>query len=776
MSCAIDARGLRYRYPNGVAGLDGVDLRRRPRRARRGARAQRRRQDDADAPPQRPADAARASSTWRASRRQRRARAARRASGSCSRTPTTSSSCRPSARTSPSGRSTSASRASEVRSRVAGALAAVRMEHVSDRAPHQLSLGQRRRVAIATVLAMQPRLLVLDEPSANLDPRARRELLEVLDPIDRTMLVVTHDLPFAARLCERAVILSGGRIVADGPCARDPRRRGRCSRSTTSSCRRASTSPASATRLICTFRPMADVAMPRLSDSMEEGTILKWLKSDGDEVSKGEELVEIETDKANMTYEADQEGTLKIVAQEGDTLAVGETIASIGGGQQRRGGRSQEAEAGRGVRRGGARRAARGRGRRGTRRRSRSPSARRRPPRPSPTAARTAGRRPRPSGRTKASPVARRMARELGLELAQLQGTGPGGRIVKADVEAAAKGDGAQAAPAEEKAPEAEPEPEEKKAPPAVVSGDAADRQGRDDDAGPHAGCSRRSRAGWPSPRRPRRTSSSTSTSTWRRRSTSASGSRRPPAEGQPVPSFNDFVVKASALALVDFPRANGAYRDGKFELYSRVNVGVAVAGQDALVVPTVFDADSKSLGQIAKESRALAERVRAGAITPPELSSGTFTVSNLGHVRDPELHGGHQPAAGGDPGRRRDAADAGRARRRGRGPQHHAASRSPATTGSSTAPTPPSSSAASASGSRTRSSWRSDGRPAVGRETRERVSGLAAKRSCVGGAAADQRSCTGDERSRVPARTWVSRSRRTAGRPPCWRPPRCRA
>jgi cobalt/nickel transport system ATP-binding protein len=106
----------------------------------------------------------------------------------------------------------------DVHARVDAALAAVRMEHVLDRAPHQLSLGQRRRVAIATVLAMQPRLLVLDEPSANLDPRARRELLEVLDAIDRTMLVVTHDLPFAARLCERAVILSGGRIAADGPC------------------------------------------------------------------------------------------------------------------------------------------------------------------------------------------------------------------------------------------------------------------------------------------------------------------------------------------------------------------------------------------------------------------------------------------------------------------------------------------------------------------------------------------------------------------------------
>ena len=98
-----------------------------------------------------------------------------------------------------------------------------------------------------------------------------------------------------------------------------------------------------------------------------------------------------------------------------------------------------------------------------------------------------------------------------------------------------------------------------------------------------------------------------------------------------PAPSFNDFVVKASALALREFPRANGAYRDGKFELYSRINVGIAVAGQDALIVPTIFDADRKALGEISRDARALAERVRAGKITPPELSSGTFSVSNLG-------------------------------------------------------------------------------------------------------------------------------------------------
>jgi len=105
-----------------------------------------------------------------------------------------------------------------VAERVAEALGAVRMEHVAGRAPYQLSMGERRRVAIATALAMHPALLVLDEPSASLDPRARRELLDVLAEVERTMLVTTHDLPFAAELCERAVILAGGRVVGDGPC------------------------------------------------------------------------------------------------------------------------------------------------------------------------------------------------------------------------------------------------------------------------------------------------------------------------------------------------------------------------------------------------------------------------------------------------------------------------------------------------------------------------------------------------------------------------------
>ncbi|MBS1883022.1 MAG: 2-oxo acid dehydrogenase subunit E2, partial [Actinobacteria bacterium] len=95
--------------------------------------------------------------------------------------------------------------------------------------------------------------------------------------------------------------------------------------------------------------------------------------------------------------------------------------------------------------------------------------------------------------------------------------------------------------------------------------------------------------------------------------------------------SFNDMVVKACAIALREHPLANGAYRDGRFELHSRVNVGVAVAAEDALVVPTVVDADKKGLREIATDVRALAAKVRDGSITPPELSGGTFMVSNLG-------------------------------------------------------------------------------------------------------------------------------------------------
>ena len=386
---------------------------------------------------------------------------------------------------------------------------------------------------------------------------------------------------------------------------------------------------------------MADVAMPRLSDSMEEGTILKWLKSDGDEVKRGEELVEIETDKANMTYEADQDGVLGIVASEGDTLPVGEKIATIGegaggGGEAEAEGPEPEEEpqpaAGEGDEDDGEPAAE-----------DDEPEPPEEEEAPEPEAEEDDSAPGHESGddngRIKASPVARRMAREKGLELAQLEGTGPGGRIVKADVEAAADGpseETEEAPAAEEAAPEPAAEEEKRKEPateavpgPVAASGDGESGRG---EATTHELTRLQKTVA-------RRMAESKATAPefvlnvdvdmepaieLRTQLKAAAGDKV-------APSFNDFVVKASALALTEFPRANGAYRDGKFELYSRVNVGVAVAAQDALVVPTVFDADRKSLGQIAREARALAERVRAGKITPPELSSGTFTVSNLG-------------------------------------------------------------------------------------------------------------------------------------------------
>ncbi|MGV0853712.1 energy-coupling factor ABC transporter ATP-binding protein [Mycolicibacterium phlei] len=110
-------------------------------------------------------------------------------------------------------------RGEELAARVRNALATVALTDVADRSPTHLSMGQRRRAALATVLACEPDILVLDEPSANLDPVARRELAETLSRLDATMLIVTHDLPYAAQLCDRAVVMDHGVVAADGPIA-----------------------------------------------------------------------------------------------------------------------------------------------------------------------------------------------------------------------------------------------------------------------------------------------------------------------------------------------------------------------------------------------------------------------------------------------------------------------------------------------------------------------------------------------------------------------------
>jgi pyruvate dehydrogenase E2 component (dihydrolipoamide acetyltransferase) len=372
---------------------------------------------------------------------------------------------------------------------------------------------------------------------------------------------------------------------------------------------------------------MSELVMPRLSDTMEEGTILRWLKSDGEHVARGEELVEIETDKATMTYESDQEGFLQIIAGEGATLAVGEPIASVGpesdgaapaaaapaetsaeqpASAERTSGSepaerdSEVAEAG-------------------------TPESSDGPAAPAPHPAQN-------GERVKASPLARRIARQRGLDLQGISGSGPGGRIVKADVlgsDATTRGAGA-----------AEPGAAAQSGGQAAAGATAEVATAKGQTTEVELTRTQQTIA--------RRMAESKATipdfsiqtdvdmeacvalrSELKRLAHPAAGEA--PATQPAPPTYNDMVVKACALALREHARANGSYRDGRLQLYSRINVGVAVAAEDALVVPTVFDAEEKSLGEIARETRALADRVRGGTITPPELGGGTFTVSNLG-------------------------------------------------------------------------------------------------------------------------------------------------
>ncbi len=380
---------------------------------------------------------------------------------------------------------------------------------------------------------------------------------------------------------------------------------------------------------------MADVVMPRLSDSMEEGTVLQWLKAVGDEIAVGDELVEIETDKANMAYESDVAGTLsEILVPEGETVAIGTPIARVGDSDE--GSSASAAGPVAGV--GGALRAGHG------------PSST--PPTPAPpTGEKSESATPADGDghRTKASPLARRIAEERQLDLSRLHGSGPAGRIVKADVERASSAGGVgegvsgrarrpvpRPGESERDAQPSGEEPSTRPDTPSVAAGPAAEGPGPETAKG---------QVSYEDPSKTqqviaRRMSESKATAPhFYLRATvdmseAVAGREMVKARALPgdvIPSFNDMVVKACALGLREHPRANGAYRDGRFELYSRVNVGVAVAANDALIVPTLFDADRKGLRQIASESRALAGKVREGQITPPELSGATFTVSNLG-------------------------------------------------------------------------------------------------------------------------------------------------
>ena len=316
---------------------------------------------------------------------------------------------------------------------------------------------------------------------------------------------------------------------------------------------------------------MAEITMPRLSGSMVQGTIIRWLRRDGEFVNAGEELVEVETDKATMSVETERSGVLTIVAPEGQTLAVGALIAHVAADSDTSAGAARD---------------------RNRAERSDAPAA---------------GRR----GRVNASPVARRLAASLGVTLEGLSGTGPGGRVVKVDVEHAAE---RRTAPGSLDQPVAA-------APVTAMKGEVTVERLTSVQSTIAA----------------RMTESKATTPDFTL-STEAEmdaalelRSRLAELELDPLPSINDFVLRACAIALRAHPRVNASYADGTIEVYGRVNIALAVAAPGALLVPVIADADTKTLTELAAETRAVAERARTGGLTAAEVSGATFTISNLG-------------------------------------------------------------------------------------------------------------------------------------------------
>jgi pyruvate dehydrogenase E2 component (dihydrolipoamide acetyltransferase) len=314
----------------------------------------------------------------------------------------------------------------------------------------------------------------------------------------------------------------------------------------------------------------AELAMPKLSDSEADAVVLRWLKAPGEGFRRGDGLLEVETDKATVVYEAEQDGTIEtILVAEGETAAVGQPIARLAGHGTEA---SAEAE-----------------------------------PTPAPAATSDAA---TGSAHPNASPVARRTAVELGLSLHDLAGTGPGGRITREDVQrAAATGAAATGAPA------------------AAQTARTADARGEvrviELTATQATVARRMAQSAAEIPSFTVSADADVSEVVALRR-----GARKESAD---TPSLNDFVVKAAALTLREFPRFNASYLDGRIECYSRVNVGVAVAAEEALLVPVIADADRRTLAEIAAEARRLAEGARSRTLGPGELQGGTFTVSNLG-------------------------------------------------------------------------------------------------------------------------------------------------
>ncbi|QRN94267.1 pyruvate dehydrogenase complex dihydrolipoamide acetyltransferase [Archangium violaceum] len=326
------------------------------------------------------------------------------------------------------------------------------------------------------------------------------------------------------------------------------------------------------------------VVMPALSPTMTEGKLVKWLKKEGDKVSSGQAIAEVETDKSNLEVEAYDDGVLaRIVVQEGQMAKVGAPIAFLAG-------------------KGGAKAAAP----------APAPSAapQAAAPAPAPSAApapKAAAPAPTPGGRLRASPLAKRMARERGLDLSQVRGSGPHGRIVKSDIEKALTQ--APAPAAARKAPAAAPgvRPEPKSVPVSSMRKVISQRMAEVKPGVPHFYLSVDVEMD------------------------AALKIREEAKALESKVSVNDIIVKASAMALRRYPKINVSLHGDTILHFETVDVGIAVAIEDGLITPIIRDADKKGLSAISAEARDLAERARKRALKPDEYTGGSLTVSNLG-------------------------------------------------------------------------------------------------------------------------------------------------
>jgi len=347
---------------------------------------------------------------------------------------------------------------------------------------------------------------------------------------------------------------------------------------------------------------------------MQEGTITRWLKKPGDEVKKGDIIAEVETDKANMEVESYDAGVLEqILVKEGETAPIGQTIAVLGSGQnvQQAQATSQQPAAAVEVSQGPSPRAEGDRNAAidnivqagaGT----------------SSQTVQTNGEK----GAVKASPLARRIAEEHSIDLRQVQGTGPGGRIVRDDVEDFLDQQRTQPAASAQAAPAPTQAAQPSGAAQAVQPGDEARnissmqktiarRLAESKQTVPHFYVSNEVDL--------------TDALALRKQLNSNAG------EGGIKISVNDLVVKACALALEKSPDVNSSFKDGQFIHHQHINIGIAVDIPNGLVVPVIRDANIKGVRSIAREAKALAEKARAGKLAPDDFSGGTFSVSNLG-------------------------------------------------------------------------------------------------------------------------------------------------